>query len=101
MAREFAKRFYRSKAWQECREAVMKRDHYICVECGEAGQEVHHKIWLTKDNINNPDITLNMDNLVTLCKDCHHKAHGRNQYTKKNGCQDGLMFDSNGNLIVI
>lgn len=99
MAREFAKKFYKSKEWQRCREAVMKRDYYLCVECGAAGKEVHHKKHITPKNINDPTITLNISNLVTLCKDCHHKAHERNQYTNHNELEDGLTFDEEGNLI--
>ena len=99
MAREFAKKFYKSKAWLKCREAVMQRDHYLCVKCGAAGQEVHHKEWLKPENINDPNITLNMDNLITLCKDCHHREHERNQFTNHDELNDGLMFDNEGNLI--
>ena len=39
--------------------------------------EVHHKIPLTPENINNPDITLNWDNLELLCKDCHETERKR------------------------
>lgn len=98
MAREFAKKFYKSKAWQQCREAVLKRDHYLCTECGEAGQEVHHIEWLKPENINDTSITLNMDNLATLCKDCHHKAHERNQYSKPQPSR--IQFDIEGNIII-
>ncbi len=99
MAREFAKKFYKSKSWLKVREAVMQRDHYLCVRCGEVGQEVHHKEWIKPENINDPNITLNMNNLVTLCKDCHHKEHERNQFTKHDVLEEGLMFDVDGNLI--
>lgn len=101
MAREFAKKFYRSKAWIRCREAVMNRDHMLCVMCGGAGQEVHHKKHITPNNINDPDVTLNMDNLITLCRDCHHKVHERNQYSKHGSVKEGLAFDENGNLVEV
>lgn len=101
MAREFAKKFYKSKAWLECREAVFKRDFGLCVECGAAGEEVHHKEWLRPENINNPKITLNHSNLVTLCKDCHHRVHKRNQFTKHEEVEEGLAFDAEGNLIEV
>ena len=39
------------------------------------GEIVHHKIELTPDNIHNPDITLNFDNLQLLCRDCHAAVH--------------------------
>lgn len=79
--KEFAKTFYSSGAWKQCREAVKKRDARLCVDCLKAGRytpadEVHHIIELTPENINNPAISLNMDNLVSLCKECHARRHG-------------------------
>lgn len=32
---------------------------------------------LTFDNVNDPSIALNLDNLLLLCKECHNKMHGR------------------------
>ena len=37
--------------------------------------EVHHKIHLTPENINRPEIALNWTNLIALCKDCHMIVH--------------------------
>lgn len=39
------------------------------------GKIVHHKIWLTPDNIHDTSITLNWDNLMLVCQDCHNKIH--------------------------
>lgn len=39
------------------------------------GEIVHHKIELTPENIHDPDITLNFDNLQLLCRDCHAAVH--------------------------
>lgn len=49
----------------------------MCLQEGRitAGELVHHKIWLTADNINDPDITLNWNNLMCVCRDCHAKIH--------------------------
>ena len=33
--------------------------------------EVHHKKPITDENINDPKITLNWDNMELLCKQCH------------------------------
>lgn len=47
--------------------------------------EVHHKIRLTKENINEPSIALNFDNLEALCEQCHDKEHeedARNRWKK-------------------
>ena len=41
-----------------------------------AGEIVHHKIHLTPDNINNPAVSLNWDNLELVCRSCHMKLHG-------------------------
>lgn len=59
--------------------------------CGAIGEEVHHKIPLTPNNINDVNVTLNPENLIYLCKECHNKEHDR--FQKK-----ASQFDSNGNL---
>ena len=78
--KEFAKRFYKSSAWQKCRAMVWSRDHGLCVDCMKRGmvtpaEEVHHIIELTPENIDDPSVTLNMDNLVSLCRECHQARH--------------------------
>lgn len=73
MAREFAKAFYNSRAWQECRAAYIKMVFGICERCGEPGEIVHHKCKITPDNINDPSVTLSMDNLELLCQRCHNR----------------------------
>ena len=39
------------------------------------GEIVHHKIRLSPENINDPSVTLNFDNLELLCRDCHGEEH--------------------------
>lgn len=107
MAREFAKPFYRSKEWQRIRSYILKRDNYLCIRCGNADNtlEVHHKIHLTPGNIMNPSITLNPDNLCTLCKNCHFEIHKEDKLNGikatqvKTDCGEGYMFDENGMLV--
>lgn len=95
MAREFAKSFYASRAWKQCRQQVLRRDLFTCADCYGRAQEVHHKIELTPANINDVSIALNPDNLISLCHDCHTKI------TK--GCTgdvaDGYEFDEKGNVV--
>lgn len=101
MAREFSKTFYKSKEWQAVREYCMLRDHYACVKCDAPAVEVHHKIQLSPDNINDASVTLNPDNLISLCKDCHFKEH-RGQHGKGRQIEEELgaqVFDENGYLI--
>lgn len=93
MAKEFAKKFYASKAWQKCRAAYIASVFGLCERCGRPGYIVHHKVTLTPNNINDPDITLNFERLEYLCHDCHNREHGGAVTT------EGLRFDSDGNLV--
>lgn len=82
MAREFAKRFYKSKEWLKCRAAYIKHrksiDGGLCESCHEQpGYIVHHKIELTPENINDPDIALGHGNLKYDCLECHNQENGR------------------------
>ena len=78
---DWAKFFYKSKTWQHVRDNVIRRDKQLCQDClmnGKivAAEEVHHIIPLTPQNITDPSITLNEDNLISLCRECHKKRHG-------------------------
>lgn len=79
--KDWAAFFYSSKTWKRCREYVMKRDAYLCQDCLKKGrhvpaEEVHHIIPLQPENITDPSITLNEENLVSLCRECHRARHG-------------------------
>lgn len=78
----WAERFYKSVAWQRMREAYAKKHMYLCEDCLSRGvisrgEIVHHKIFLTAQNINDPNITLAEQNLELLCRECHAKRHGK------------------------
>ena len=85
-------RFYRSAAWQQARLIKITSSNGRCELCGGIGEEVHHSIHVTPANVNDSEITLNQENLVLLCKECHNKEHER---FRKNG----QNFDSDGNLM--
>lgn len=105
MAQEFAKAFYKSKEWQECRAFILMRDRYLCTRCGAPAEEVHHKVHLTPGNIGNVNVTLNPENLTSLCRSCHfeeHKADKARGIRKANGltdCGDEYEFDEQGMLV--
>ena len=107
MAREFARKFYHSQKWEKMREYILIRDKYKCQRCGETGiLEVHHKIHLTPDNIEDGNISLNENNLITLCRDCHFAIHEEdkargNKNNQKPDCELGFKFDENGFLVPI
>lgn len=100
MAKEWAKAFYNSTAWQQARGAALKRDRYTCQTegCFHVAEEVHHKIELTPENINNKRIALGMDNLVSLCGQCH-KQITKAEHEKSNTGSvklQRIVFDENG-----
>ena len=76
MHEQFANRFYSSDAWKRCRREYAKSVGGLCEECLKRGiirqgEQVHHKIALTRENVERPEVTLNWDNLQLLCVDCH------------------------------
>jgi len=94
MAQEFAMRFYASAQWIKCRAAYARSVFHLCEECHGLGEIVHHKIWLTPENINNPVITLGWDNLMLLCRRCHNTIHGQ-----CGSLREDVMFDEYGRLV--
>jgi 5-methylcytosine-specific restriction endonuclease McrA len=97
MAKEFAKRFYKSAAWKKCRDAYFKSKYGLCERCAGPGKIVHHLKYITPENINDPEITLSFSNLELLCQDCHNKEH----HEKNSVTVYGLKFSANGELIQI
>ncbi len=99
MAKEWAKAFYNSKAWQQCRDSYISEriaiDGGICEVCGSSqGSIVHHKKILTQSNISNPDVTLKHSNLQYVCKDCHDKFEGHGVGSDK--IKPLFAFDKDG-----
>lgn len=80
--RDFAEKFYKSKAWRTTRNGYAKSAGGLCERCLKkgivrSGEIVHHKIELTPDNINDPRVSLAWENLELLCRECHAAAHGK------------------------
>ena len=116
MARTFAKPFYNSKEWEKIRKSVLMRDNYLCVKCGKPATEVHHKKHLTPENIMDASVSMDMDNLASLCRDCHFEEHREEMHSKRDewnathkrkykkrsyAVREGLDFDENGQLIQV
>lgn len=88
-----ADKFYHTTRWKKKREWILKRDHYECQLCKAriqgaaakgiilpAGERrirraytVHHVIELKAK----PELCLDDDNLISVCRACHDKIHGR------------------------
>lgn len=85
--------FYKSKQWIKVRNAKRAISHYTCEKCGMRGQEVHHIIPLTIENYQDPNISLNLDNLMLLCKSCHDAIRSGEAYKRED-----VTFDEKGNV---
>ena len=97
--KEWAKSFYKSQAWIKCRNAYIRQrigiDGGICEECKDnQGYIVHHKTMLTKENINDPEVSLNHDNLEFVCKECHDEFEGHGVGRK--APKPLVIFDATG-----
>lgn len=104
------KDFYNSKLWKKVKKSVWIKQNLLCAECHKPVYVdglsewlpkekrrtgiVHHKIWLDNQNINDDNITINEENLVGVCKECHEKIHHADM-----SCRNDVMFDDEGNLI--
>ena len=100
MAQEFARSFYSSKTWQDCRNEYMKQAHYLCENCMrkgiyKPGVIVHHIEELTPENIYRPEVSLNFRNLELLCRDCHAEVHNERSKGRR------YIFGENGEIILI
>ena len=96
MAQDYAKAFYKSKEWIRCKEAYLKSVGRLCERCLKEGyitpaDVVHHKIHITPENINDPSITVNSNNLMALCMDCHAAVHKKEKRWK---------IDDTGHVII-
>lgn len=92
-----AKRFYKSSAWKKCRASYIATvPGGLCEHCNDAmGYIVDHIEEINSQNINDPNITLNHENLQYLCTPCHNVK----TFKKYSAIRDGFYFDENGNLM--
>lgn len=104
------KDFYNSKLWRTCKNEVWLKQNLLCGICGKpvyvSGISeyipkenrrtgiVHHKEHLTDHNVFDDNISINIDNLIGLCKECHEQVH-HTDIAKRNNVE----FDENGNLV--
>lgn len=73
--------FYCRKEYLTLAEYCKAKSGGICARCGKAFDvselRPHHKVELTIENIDDPNITLNPDNIEVLCHNCHNAIHNR------------------------
>ena len=88
MAKDFSRSFYNSQSWKNCRDSYMESVNHLCERCLSQGilkpaAIVHHKIELTPDNVKNPNITLNHNNLQAVCRECHEAIHNNHKRKRR------------------
>lgn len=74
-------KIYNTAKWQKLRNSYLMF-HPLCEMCLKDGktvaaEEIHHikPISTGKDELEMKDLAYNGNNLIALCKDCHHKVH--------------------------
>ena len=91
---EIAKK-YKSKRWQKLRYQKLLLNPF-CERCYKKGiynsaYIIHHKEYVTDLNYEDDNVFFNIENLESLCLDCHNKEHF--------GIKVDYTFDEEGNLI--
>ena len=71
--------YYNSNKWITLRNCYV-HEHPLCENCLRQGiirpsEEVHHKQFLSTRRGDAWDLLLDEDNLIALCKECHHAFH--------------------------
>lgn len=73
--------FYNTTAWKHLRRQVLEEQHHECQLCRAEGKmvpadTVHH----VKEVKEHPELALDKNNLMCLCRECHEKIHGRDGF---------------------
>lgn len=85
--------FYRSSEWEKLREVLRfertnENGELICWHCGKPITNkydaiAHHTIFLTEDNVNIAEISLNPDLIRFVHHRCHNKIHNKLGFSKR------------------
>lgn len=103
------KEFYNSKLWKEVKNNIWIKQHLLCNRCGKPVYVdgisdylprykrrtgiVHHIEELNNINVYDDNITLNENNLIGVCKECHEEEHHKDIAKRKE-----YIFDEDGNI---
>ena len=91
--------FYSTTEWRKVRMNFIDQSDGLCERCKKkgfttVGDTVHHKTYLTLDNVNDTNIAYNSKNLELLCHNCHELEHSRTS----NGLPDGYYYTLDGEI---
>jgi len=100
VAKVYAEKFYHSPIWKATRDSYIESVHGLCQICLSKGKIttgyiVHHLIELTPENINNPEVSLNQDNLQYVCLNCHNTIH----FGESEVIREDMEFDEHGDVV--
>lgn len=70
--------FYNDRTWRKTSKEAKKRDNNECQHCKAKGlhaaaEQTHH----IKELKEYPHLAYDLFNLISLCKPCHNKVHGK------------------------
>ncbi|WP_051045217.1 HNH endonuclease [Halalkalibacterium ligniniphilum] len=88
-------RIYHTSAWRKLRRAYYGSQHGICEWCGKPGYIVDHIEEITEENVNDPFVTFNWENLQLLCLPCSN----RKTFKKHFAIREDVTFDESGQLV--
>jgi len=76
------KTFYAGKRWHDFRLMLIAERGPVCQRCRRVVTTPldligHHNTELTPENVGNPRISLNPDNVILVCHSCHDEIHNR------------------------
>ena len=89
MANKIRAAFYNSQAWKNTAREYKRSVGGLCERCYaqgivEPGVIVHHKIYLTDQNLADTSISLDFANLELLCRQCHAEEHSSENRKQRN-----------------
>jgi predicted kinase len=84
------KTFLASERWIRFRLGLIAERGPVCQKCGRVITNPldcigHHITELTPENVNDPMISLNPQNVLIVCYDCHNEIHHRFGHTAERG----------------
>lgn len=90
------KAFYHSAAWRKCRKEYIESVGGLCERClskglVRPGKIVHHKEYISAQNIQDPEVLLCHDNLEYLCHECHNEEHFKENNKRYFISEDGRV----------
>lgn len=80
-SKQEAQAYYNTPQWKKLRKAYLM-EHPLCEMCLEKGivkptEEIHHikPVLSGNSDLERKELAFDANNLMALCKDCHHKIH--------------------------